>query len=152
MEMLASIKSIELCCTEQEEEQNKEAGVLINVKAEEYPELSEFGIHLESFEDEEVSRVGFGQIRLKAETFNVQLGDNNGSRAFESAHTFNDIKFSSVCMNHQEGFGFILSLKCRLSVSSPAFWKWLLDNFRPSLFKLVINPMQMSIGDIKEEE
>jgi hypothetical protein len=152
MEMLATIKAVELNCTEQEDEQNKEVGIFLNIRAEEYLGLSEYGINTKLLEEAKVSGGGFeSNIRLKAERFFLKFGTNNGRAAFKVAHKFSDIKFSSVRVNHQEGLGYMLSLRCRIP-STTSFWKWLYGNFRPSLVKLVIEPVQMNIDNMNKEE
>lgn len=149
--MIATIKAVSLNCTEQEDEQNKEAGVLIDIRAGEYPELSDYGVNIELLDEAKVSGGGFeSEIRLKAERFIVKFGVNNGGATFKTAHKFNDIKFSSVRANHIEGIGYILSLKCRIPVTT-SFWKWLYENFRPSLIKISLEPVQLSIPDATKE-
>lgn len=150
MEVLAQIESVELACTEQQEEQNQEAGICLSIHAEKYAELAGLGIHAEHLEKEIISKASFGQIPLKSEVFNVKLGANNGKKEFKSDYFFPNVKFNSVTVNQREGIGVVLILRCRLSLDNPDLWEWLRANFRPSLVKLVLEQVQLDIGDITE--
>lgn len=143
MELTGIIKNISLDQTG--EELVKELTLQLEFNGKANQELSQLGINVTDFSfDAAIVPKG---AEIKTESFNLSFSGPK-SKAVHPFCDFKNIKFASARIKDEGTLGPIVTVNCRVP-HSEKFRVWSDNNFRKPI-KIIINKIQLDIGDIKK--